>query len=100
MKISNAAKRHVANGWNKVKEVAVDLKNGAQALAVTAAAGVAALFGQVNDAAAALPASVATTVTAIQADGQSIFDLIFPVVGAFLGLVIVIKLFKRFGNKV
>ncbi len=49
---------------------------------------------------AALPASVATTVTDIQTNGQAIFDLIFPVVGLFLGLVIVIKLFKRFGNKV
>lgn len=49
---------------------------------------------------AALPASVGTTVTAIQGDGQAIFDLIFPVVGAFLGLAIVIKLFKRFSNKV
>jgi glycopeptide antibiotics resistance protein len=49
---------------------------------------------------AALPASVATTVTAIETDGQAIFDLIFPVVGVFLGLAIVIKLFKRFSNKV
>lgn len=54
----------------------------------------------VGEAAAALPASVGTTVTAIAADGQSIFDLIFPVVGTFLGLVLVIKLFKRFGNKI
>jgi hypothetical protein len=64
---------------------------------VVTAAGMALAAGQ---AAAALPASVATTVTAIQTDGQAIFDLIFPVVGLFLGLVIVIKLFKRFGNKV
>lgn len=66
--------------------------------AVTVAAvGMILAAGQ---AAAALPASVATTVTSIQSDGQAIFDLIFPVVGLFLGLVIVIKLFKRFGNKV
>ena len=49
---------------------------------------------------AALPTSVATTVTAIETDGKAIFDLIFPVVGVFLGLAIVIKLFKRFSNKV
>lgn len=49
---------------------------------------------------AALPASVATTVTSIETDGKAIFDLIFPVVGVFLGLAIVIKLFKRFSNKV
>lgn len=100
MKMLNAVKRQLSNIGNKIHEVATDLKNGAQALAVAAATGLAALFGQVNDAAAALPASVATTVTAIQGDGQAIFDLVFPVVGVFLGLVIVIKLFKRFGNKV
>lgn len=93
MKMFNAVKRHAANAWSAVKK-------GAVTLAVGAAAGLAALLGQVNDAAAALPAVVGSTVTAIQADGQAIFDLIFPVVGAFLGLVIVIKLFKRFGNKV
>lgn len=49
---------------------------------------------------AALPASVGTTVTAIQTDGQAVFDLVFPVVGVFLGLALVIKLFKRFANKV
>lgn len=54
----------------------------------------------VDSAMAALPASVGTTVTAIQTDGQDIFDLVFPVVGTFLGLAIVIKLFKRFSNKV
>lgn len=53
-----------------------------------------------HSAMAALPASVGTTVTAIQTDGQGIFDLVFPVVGTFLGLAIVIKLFKRFSNKV
>lgn len=49
---------------------------------------------------AALPASVGTTVTGIQTDGQAVFDLVFPVVGVFLGLAIIIKLFKRFANKV
>lgn len=62
--------------------------------------GTAVLSLAAANAMAALPASVGTTVTAIQTDGQAIFDLIFPVVGVFLGLVIVIKLFKRFGNKV
>ena len=48
---------------------------------------------------AALPASVATTITDIQTDGTSLFDLVFPVVAAFVGLSVVIKLFKRFSNK-
>jgi len=92
MKIFNAVKRHAVNGWNAVKK-------GTQALAVGAAAGLAALMGHVNDAAAALPAAVGTSITAIQTDGEAIFALIFPVVAALLGLTIVIKLFKRFANK-
>jgi len=59
-----------------------------------------ALAGLIETASAALPASVATTVTAIETDGKAIFDLVFPVVGVFLGLALVIKLFKRFSNKV
>lgn len=63
------------------------------------AVGVACMIAA-ESAMAALPAAVGTTVSAISADGQDIFDLIFPVVGTFLGLAIVIKLFKRFSNKV
>lgn len=36
----------------------------------------------------------------VKADGQAMFDLVFPVIGFMLGLAIVIKLFKRFTNKV
>lgn len=68
-------------------------------VAVRAAAGVALLAASVA-AHAALPASVGTTVTAIQTDGQAIFDLVFPVVGVFVGLGLVITLFKRFSRKV
>ena len=49
---------------------------------------------------AALPVSVGTTVTAIQTDGTAVFDLVFPVVAAFVGLTVIIKLFKRFTSKV
>lgn len=64
------------------------------ALAIAVALTIAA-----QSAMAALPASVATTVTAIQDDGQDIFDLVFPVIATFVGLVVVVKLFKRFSNK-
>lgn len=60
----------------------------------------AALASMVGQAMAALPESVATSISAIQTDGTAIFNLIFPVVAAFLGLAVVIKLFKRFTNKV
>ena len=49
---------------------------------------------------AALPAAVGTTVTEIQSNAQGIFDLIFPVMGFVLGLVIVVKLFKKFTSKI
>lgn len=48
---------------------------------------------------AALPPSVATTVAEIEANAQSMFDAVFPVVATIVGLMIVIKLFKRFANK-
>lgn len=47
-----------------------------------------------------LPAGVATAVTAVQTNGQAIFDLVFPVIAVLVGLVVVIKLFKRFVAKV
>lgn len=68
------------------------------ALAVVGA--VSGLLATANDAMAALPASVGTSITAIETDGTAIFDLVFPVIAAFTGLVIVIKLFKRFSNKI
>lgn len=56
--------------------------------------------GLVTSAYAALPAAVNTTVTAVKTDGTDMFDLVFPVIGALIGLVIVIKLFKRFIAKI
>jgi len=64
------------------------------------ALGTSMMVGVVGAAHAALPASVTTTVTGIQTDGQSIFDLVFPVVGVFVGLAVVVKLFKRFTRAV
>ena len=56
-----------------------------------------ALFATASQ--AALPAGVSTTIATISADMQSIFDLIFPVIALGVGLVIVIKMFKRFTSK-
>lgn len=64
------------------------------------AATVAALLTASLAAHAELPAVVGTSLTAIKTDATDIFGLVFPVVAAVLGLVIVIKLFKRFTNKV
>lgn len=53
----------------------------------------------VGTAHAALPTSIAATVAEIEADGQAMFDLMFPVVATLTVLGIIIKLFKRFANK-
>lgn len=52
------------------------------------------------NASAALPAAVGTTLTTIGADMNSLFDAVFPWVATGVGLTIVIKLFKRFSNKI
>lgn len=46
-----------------------------------------------------VPAIVGTTVTELTADATSIFTTVFPLVAAVIGMVIVLKLFKRFVNK-
>lgn len=67
----------------------------------TAFASLMALFLSLSISAhAALPAVVGTSLTAIETDGKDIFALVFPVIATLLGLAIVIKLFKRFTNKV
>jgi predicted permease len=60
---------------------------------VLMAAGVSSAF-------AALPAIVGATLTGIQEDGLSLADLVWPVLLALLGATILMKLSKRFGNKV
>jgi len=64
------------------------------------AALVALSAGAVGSAMAELPAAVNTTIAGIKTDGQSLFDGVFPVIGVFVGLVVVVKLFKRFVSKI
>ena len=49
---------------------------------------------------AALPEGVATALTGIQTDGLALIALVTGVVLAFLAPSVIIKLIKRFGNKV
>jgi hypothetical protein len=46
-----------------------------------------------------VPAAASTAITAIQTDGLAIADLAWPVLGAILGVSILMKLFKKFMNK-
>lgn len=67
-------------------------KNIATALAV-AAAGIASAH-------AALPAAIATEFDKVQADGLALADLVWPILLALFGAVLLMKLAKRFGSKV
>lgn len=49
---------------------------------------------------AALPAGIATELTAIQTDGLALADLVWPVLLILLGAAILMKLAKRFLGKV
>lgn len=49
---------------------------------------------------AALPTGVDTAFTAVQTDAAAVLAIAAPVVLAVLGMSLVIKLIKRFGNKI
>jgi len=69
--------------------------------AVAAVAVAAALMGGlVSNANAALDSSVSTAFTAVQTDAVALSAIVVPIVVAILGLVITIKLIKRFGSKI
>ncbi|MFJ2989653.1 major coat protein [Collimonas sp. NPDC087041] len=65
-----------------------------------AAPAVALLAAGAARADATLDPSVAAAFTSMQANATAVFGLAMPVVASILGMVIVIKLVKRFGNKV
>ena len=49
---------------------------------------------------AALPAGVSDGLNTIKTDGLALVDAVWPVVIAIVGAVVVLKLFKRFVNKI
>lgn len=57
-------------------------------------------LGLLTGANAAIDASVGTALTAIQTDATSLSALVIPIVVAVMGLMITIKLIKKFGNKI
>lgn len=58
------------------------------------------LLGLVGSAHAALDTSVTTAFDAVKADAVTLSGIVVPIVVSVLGLVITIKLIKRFGNKI
>lgn len=61
-----------------------------------------AMFGVLfaGAASADLPAAISTELATIQADGLALADLVWPVVIALVGAVVLMKLFKRFASKI
>lgn len=51
-------------------------------------------------AAAALPAGISSGLSTVQSDGLALIDLIWPVVLALFGGMVLFKLFKRAGSKI
>ena len=72
------------------------MKNKAAVVGAVAAGALLAM----SNANAAIDASVGTAFAALQADATALSVIVVPIVVAILGLVIVIKLIKRFGSKI
>lgn len=49
---------------------------------------------------AAIDASVSAALTAVETDAKALSAIVVPIVVSVLGLSLVIKLIKRFGNKI
>jgi di/tricarboxylate transporter len=56
-----------------------------------------AIFNLAN---AALPAAIGTALTGVATDAEDLADLIWPVLIAIFGSMVLFKLFKRFGAKI
>lgn len=64
------------------------------------ASGAAVVVAGIASAHAALPAAIATEFNKVQEDGLALADLVWPILLALFGAVLLMKLAKRFGSKV
>lgn len=74
--------------------------NTAKKLLVKLAGGSAFLMAGIAYAHAELPSVIGTEFTKVQADGLALADLVWPVLMAIFGALLLMKLGKRFGNKI
>jgi len=58
------------------------------------------VFGLMTSAHAAIDASVSTAFAAVETDAIALSAIVVPIVVSVLGLMLVIKLIKKFGNKI
>lgn len=64
------------------------------------ASGLAVVVAGIASAHAALPGAIATEFDKVQADGLALADLVWPILLALFGAVLLMKLAKRFGSKI
>lgn len=76
------------------------LQNIASRSSAVKAAILTGLMTAVAAAHAEIPAAVGTAFAGIKTDADSLFAMVIPYVVGVLGLMVVIKLIKRFGNKI
>lgn len=62
--------------------------------------GVSVVLAGIASAHAALPAAIAAEFAKVEADGLALADLVWPILLALFGAVLLMKLAKRFGSKV
>lgn len=74
--------------------------NTAQKLCAKIAGGASVLAVGMASASAALPEAIGTEFAKVQADGLALADLVWPILLALFGAVLLMKLAKRFGSKV
>ena len=72
----------------------------AQKLFAKIAGGSAVLVAGIASAHAELPAVIGTEFAKVQANGLALADLVWPILLALFGAVLLMKLAKRFGSKV
>lgn len=63
-------------------------------------AGASFVAAGIASAHAELPAVIGTEFTKVQADGLALADLVWPVLMTIFGAMLLMKLGKRFGNKI
>lgn len=74
--------------------------NTAKQLLLKMTAGFSFVAAGIASAHAELPAVIGTEFAKVQADGLSLADLVWPVLMTIFGAVLLMKLGKRFGNKI
>ena len=82
-----------------MKYLSVARKYGARCAVVGSSLLSVAAFAE-GGSASFLPSTVASTITQVQTDGMSLANYVWPVLLAFMGVALLMKLSKRFGNKI